>query len=77
MVYMPTLHHTGHFLVSRGKMELGDDGRFVQAATTLIQGVNFSFTNSESLGGKWSVHNRLWDILAKNEELESVKPIDT
>lgn len=51
MVYMPMLHHTGHFLVSRGKMELGD-GRFVQAATTLIQGVNFSFTHSKSLGGK-------------------------
>lgn len=56
-------------------MELGD-GSFVQAATTLIQGLNFSFINSESLGGKSSVHSRLWDSLAKNDELESVKPLD-
>lgn len=57
-------------------MELGDE-RFVQAATTLIQGLNFSFTNSESLGGKSSVHSHLWDSLAKNDERESVKPLDT
>lgn len=56
-------------------MERGD-GRFVQAATTLIQGVNFGFTHGESQGGKWSVHNRPWDILAQNEERESVEPVD-
>lgn len=47
-----------------------------QAATTLNQGVNLSFTSSGSLGGRWSAQNHLWGILDKNDEPESIKPLD-